>query len=113
MPYIQRSSEGEISAVSATKTESISEWIESDAPELTNYLSCLAGNAPEVAGALAQSDHALVRVVDDLVNVLIEKNLMRFTDLPEAAQKKLMARQSLRQSLNSLQLLGDEDQTVL
>ena len=113
MPYIQRNSEGGISAISAEKTVSIPEWIEPDAPELTTYLSCLAGNVPEVAGALAESDHALVRVVDDLVNVLIEKNLMRFTDLPEAAQQKLMARQSLRQSLNSLKLLGDEDQTVL
>lgn len=113
MPYIQRNNEGCISAISSEQTLSISEWIEPDAPEFKIYLSRLAGNVPEVAGALAESDHALVRVVDDLVNVLIEKNLMRFTDLPEAAQRKLMARQSLRQSLNSLNLLGDEDQTVL
>jgi len=113
MPYVQRDSEGGISAVSIEKTASISEWIEPDVPELKDYLSRLASSAPEVAGALAESDHALVRVVDDLVNVLIEKNLMRFTDLPEAAQKKLMARQSLRQSLNSRKLLGDEDQSIL
>ena len=113
MPYIQRNSEGGISAVSVEQSEVFREWSEPDSPELKVYLSRVTGNTPVVAGALAESDHALVRVVDDLVNVLIEKNLMRFTDLPEAAQKKLMARQSLRQSLNSLKLLGDEDQTVL
>lgn len=113
MPYVQRDNEGGISAVSVEQSAVFSEWVEADAPELTTYLSRLAGIVPEVTDALTQSDHALVRVVDDLVNVLIEKNLMRFTDLPEAAQQKLMARQSLRQSLNSLKLLGDEDQTVL
>lgn len=113
MPYVQRNSTGEIAAVSAEQSAAFSEWLEPDAFELKTYLSKITGQTPEVANALAESDHALVRVVDDLVNVLIEKNLMRFTDLPEAAQQKLMARQSLRQSLNSLKLLGDEDQTVL
>jgi len=45
--------------------------------------------------------------------VLIEKNLMRFTDLPDAAQKKLLERQSLRQSLTALKLLGDDDQGLI
>lgn len=113
MPYIQRNTEGNISAVSAEQSTTFSEWAEPNSSELKAYLSKITGQMPEAENALAESDHALVRVVDDLVNVLIEKNLMRFTDLPEAAQQKLMARQSLRQSLNSLKLLGDEDQTVL
>ena len=113
MPYVQRNDSGDLAAVSTERSEVFSEWLEPDSPELKNYLAQMTGQTPEVASALAESDHALVRVVDDLVNVLIEKNLMRFTDLPEAAQKKLMARQSLRQSLTSLKLLGDEDQTVL
>jgi len=113
MPYVQRNRDGEITAISTMQSDVHCEWIDPDAPQLKNYLNQLTGTAPEVTSALVESDHALVRVVDDLVNVLIEKNLMRFTDLPEAAQQKLMARQSLRQSLNSLKLLGDEDQTVL
>jgi len=112
MPYIQRDQAGRISAVSVEQTEGISEWIELDAPELIAYLSQFGGTA-DVNGALAESDQALIRVVDDLINVLAEKNLMRFTDLPEAAQKKLLERRSLRQSLNTLKLLGDDDQGLI
>lgn len=112
MPYIQRDQAGRISAVSVEQTEGIAEWIELDAPELIAYLSRFGGTA-DVNGALAESDQALIRVVDDLINVLAEKNLMRFTDLPEAAQKKLLERRSLRQSLNTLKLLGDDDQGLI
>jgi hypothetical protein len=115
MPYVQRDSKGRIAAISVAKTEAMSEWVEAEAPELKEYLAQLASDtpAPEVAHALSDSDQALIRVVDDLVNVLVEKNLMRFTDLPEAAQKKLLERRSLRQSLTALKLLGDDEQGII
>jgi hypothetical protein len=115
MPYVQRDKAGQISAVSAEKTKAMAEWMDPDAAELKAYLAKLAGpeSAPEAAHALEESDHALIRVVDDLVNVLVEKNMMRFTDLPEAAQKKLLERRSLRQSLTSLKLLSDDEQGLI
>ena len=115
MPYVQRDSTGRIAAISAEKTAAMSEWIESDAPELKAYLAQMAGSThtPEVASALSESDQALIRVVDDLVNVLVVKKLMRFTDLPEAAQKKLIERRSLRQSLTALKLLGADAQGLI
>ncbi len=115
MPYVQRNKAGQITAVSAEKTAKFAEWLELDAPELKEYLLNFAGAAhtPEVANALEESDQALIRVVDDLVNVLVEHNLMRFTDLPEAAQKKLLERRSLRESLTALKLLGDDDHGLI
>jgi hypothetical protein len=115
MPYVQRNEAGQIIAVSAEQTTTFAEWVELEAPELKDYLVTIsnATPTPEVANALEESDQALIRVVDDLVNVLVEKNLMRFTDLPEAAQKKLLERRSLRQSLTSLKLLGDDDQGLI
>ena len=115
MPYVQRDKAGQISAISAEKTKAMAEWVEPEATELKEYLARLAGveNPPQVASALSESDQALIRVVDDLVNVLVEKNLMRFTDLPEAAQKKLLERRSLRQSLTSLKLLSDDEQGLI
>lgn len=112
MPYIQRDNAGQISAVSVEQTGTIAEYIELDSPELIAYLS-QCGAAFDFNGALAESDQALIRVVDDLVNVLVEKNLMRFTDMPEAAQKKLLERRSLRQSLTALKLLGDDEQGLI
>lgn len=58
---------------------------------------------------LAESDQALIRVVEDLIDTLIRKDLLHFTDLPEAAQAKLLERRSLRHSVNTLSLLGEDD----
>lgn len=115
MPYVKRNAAGEIAAVSTEKNSALTEWVELDSPELRSYLQSLAGGVqtPAVANALEESDQALIRVVDDLVNVLVEHNLIRFTDLPEAAQQKLLERRSLRESLTALKLLGDDDHGLI
>ena len=58
---------------------------------------------------LGASDAALARVLEDLIDLLVERSVIRFTDLPEAAQQKLMTRRSLRASLRELRLLDDDD----
>lgn len=64
-------------------------------------------------GKLAESDQALIRVVEDLIDTLIRKDLLHFTDLPEAAQAKLLERRTLRRSVSALNLLRDEDDSGL
>ncbi len=54
---------------------------------------------PEVtdpAQALSPTDTGLARVLEDLIDVLISKGLIQFTDLPESAQRKLLERRSTR-----------------
>jgi hypothetical protein len=41
----------------------------------------------------------LLRIIEDVVNVMIENNLVLLTDFPEGAQVKLMRRQSIREKL--------------
>ncbi|MDD2918538.1 hypothetical protein [Rhodoferax sp.] len=61
---------------------------------------------PDKVNALSQSDTSLVRVLEDLIDVLINRGVIQFTDLPEAAQAKLLERRETRTSLaNRLQLL--------
>ncbi len=68
---------------------------------------------PDKVDALSQSDTSLVRVLEDLIDVLITRSVIQFTDLPEAAQAKLLERRETRASLNNrLQLFpldGDND----
>jgi hypothetical protein len=47
--------------------------------------------------ALAESDLALVRALEDLIYVLMEKDVIVFTDLPEPVQQQLLRRQRLRE----------------
>jgi hypothetical protein len=62
---------------------------------------------------LSLSDAEIIRVIDDLVNVLIEKNLLLLTDLPQSAQKKLMERQRIRSELGGLGYLMVDEEDIL
>lgn len=70
---------------------------------------------PLPAQALSESDSAIARVLEDLVDILITRGVIQFTDLPEAAQGKLLNRQQTRAKLkDSLELLpGDGDGGLL
>jgi hypothetical protein len=104
MPYIGRSQDGKIVAVAVIESEGAGEWIDPAAPELRTFLAEVAPDSDD----LSRSDQTLIRVVEDIVNTLIEKNVIRFTDLPEAAQHKLLERRSLRRAKGTLTLFGEE-----
>ncbi|NTV94098.1 MAG: hypothetical protein HGA75_01605 [Thiobacillus sp.] len=116
MPYVQRDLAGRIVAVSATESESTPEWVDEGSHDLNAFLLDMALGKEAVDGsavrALSESDLAMIRVVEDVIDLLIEQNLLRFTDLPPAAQEKLMERRSLRQTLNPLALMGSDDGVI-
>ena len=58
---------------------------------------------------LSLTDASLARVLEDLVEVLISREVIQFTDLPSAAQVKLLERRLTRSGLsNRLDLLSDD-----
>lgn len=58
------------------------------------------------ANALSQTDTSIARVLEDLIDLLITRGLIHFTELPEAAQVKLLTRRKTRANLSDrLQLL--------
>jgi hypothetical protein len=62
---------------------------------------------------LSQTDASLARVLEDLIDVLINRGLIQFTDLPEAAQAKLLDRRQTRASMvNRLELLSDDTDSL-
>lgn len=66
-----------------------------------------------LVNSLTQSDLALVRVLEDLIDTLIEKGLIQFTDLPPAAQAKLLSRRETRAALKDpLRLLPADDSGI-
>jgi hypothetical protein len=110
MPYVARDGNGNIIAVSTDSGPVTTQLLAEDSLELQSYLAKLS---PPAVDALARSDQDLIRVVEDIIDTLIDKNVIRFTDLPEAAQHKLVHRRSLRRSAVALDLLGeDEDKTI-
>ena len=68
----------------------------------------------ERLASLKESDLELVRVLEDVVSVLVEKGVIRYTDLPDAARRKLDRRAVTRAEIEGLSgLLGDDDHQLI
>lgn len=63
----------------------------------------------------AQMDAGLIRVLEDLVDVLVARNIIRITDLPAEAQQKLFDRKGFRDRFrrNALDWFGEQPQSPL
>lgn len=85
------------------------EEIAFDAPELRAFAERLTDSG---SGVFETSDMKLIRVIEDVIDLLITKNVICITELPPPVQAKLMERRSLRHSLNALTLFGDDDQNI-
>jgi hypothetical protein len=107
MPYVKRDEQGRIVLVNLEAGDGFEE-LPPGAPELLEFTRSLEGEQ----SSLEQSDMRLVRVLEDLIDLLIARDVIRFTDLPLPAQEKLMERRSMRQSLGALDLLGGANETI-
>jgi hypothetical protein len=111
--YIKRANDGRIELVSREETEECTEYLPAESPELLTFLMEEA-SSPGAAHFQA-SDLAFVRVLEDVIELLIDKGVISFTELPEPAQEKVMERQSLRRQLNGLDLVsgkGEGDEVI-
>jgi hypothetical protein len=107
--YVKRDANGQIEAVSQRGGGGWEESVAADSPELSAFFGENGRNGAQ--GRLASTDLELVRVLEDLIDVLVKKEVIFFTDLPEAAQKKLLERRHTRVHLREgLNLLDFDDE---
>ncbi|PMR74887.1 tryptophan synthase subunit beta like protein [Billgrantia endophytica] len=109
--YIKRGDNGEIELVSREATADCREFLAGDSPELLAFFG--QDGVQRQADELRQSDLEFVRVLEDVINVLMDKSVISFTDLPEPAQQKLLRRQSLRRRVNDVGLFDEDDEGVI
>lgn len=91
MPYVQRNALGQIESLHRHPEPHASEFLEFSDAEVQAFL----GEASEPE-SFERLDADFVRVAEDVLMLLIAKNLVTVTDLPAQAQAKLFARQSFR-----------------
>ncbi|WP_062059745.1 hypothetical protein [Cellvibrio sp. OA-2007] len=104
--YVKRNQSGEIVSISKVAEREFTESLGDDAPEILQFLQS-EKSAEQLA--LEQTDQAMARVLEDVVSLLVEQGVIRFTDLPAIAQDKLLARRELRGKRQGIQLLDDGD----
>jgi hypothetical protein len=97
MPYVHRSSNGEIDSLHRSPALDASEFIDGTDPDLQRFLSEQA--SPSGFGRL---DADFVRVLEDLIDALLHNGTLRITDLPVAVQAKLVVRKDWRDRSSGL-----------
>jgi len=109
MPYIKRDEQGNIERLLDAPLGANSEWLELDHADVVAFLQ-QEDVSDGLQADLAHSDNDMARVVEDLIDILMEKQVLVFTELPEAVQGKLNVRRKLRDNANEVSnLIGDDD----
>jgi hypothetical protein len=105
MPYVRRNAQGEVTSLHRHAEAGTSEFLSDDHADVRAFLGQPSGG-PD---AFARLDADFVRVLEDVIDTLVAKNLINITDLPPEAQAKLFSRKSFRErrTQHSLRLFGD------
>lgn len=101
MLYVQRDGQGNLLRVEGQPFEGMNDTLAYQSDELKEWLDARLEVRSRL-DLLRHSDLDLVRVLEDVVNVLVERGVIRYTDLPEAARRKLDERALVRADLEGL-----------
>lgn len=102
MPFVQRDAAGQITAIFTEPGPGHEESLPPGHPELISVAGC--------DDDFSRLDADLIRVIEDVVDVLIDRGLLRLTDLPPQAQRKLLTRKGARARLRQgLDLIAPND----
>ena len=107
MPFIRRNASGAVDSLHR-RDEGGAEFLPDDHPDVRAFLG--AGPAVHDEG-FASLDADFIRVIEDVIDTLISKNVINITDLPVEAQTKLFGRKGYREraTKDALKLFGDDD----
>ncbi|NIE76733.1 tryptophan synthase subunit beta [Pantoea sp. Ap-967] len=107
MIYVQRDPEGRLLRVEPAPFAGHTEVLTADHAEVQQWF---ADDVVENSlRQLKQSDLDMIRVLEDLIDVLTTKGVLSITDLPAGAQAKLLNRSSARKALGGLSNLIEDD----
>ena len=107
MPFIRRNASGAVDSLHR-RDEGGCEFLPDDHPDVRSFLGAAA---PSPDQNFATLDADFIRVIEDVIDTLISKNVINITDLPIEAQTKLFGRKGYREraTKDALKLFGDDE----
>jgi hypothetical protein len=110
MPYITRNKKGEIKSITVTASpKSNAEWIGPEQMEEVMGFLNRSRSSEDSYDILTSSDLEVIRVLEDLVDLLCDKRIIVFTELPESAQQKLGIRKQVRKNIEGPNLVKEDE----
>ena len=104
MPYITRDEAGKIIRASARAVHN-GELVPHSHPEVVAFLETHGKNPKDVEHCLAElrrTDGEMARAVEDIIVVLLKKNVLKMTDLPKPVQDRMALRVKLRMQIEEV-----------
>lgn len=109
MPFVKRNAAGQVVALFREQDRQAKEYFPPNHPEVVAFMQS-AEPSSEPRPEIQRSDLDMIRVFEDLTDILISKRIVVVTDFPAAAQEKIMYRKRLRSSLSPInEILSAED----
>lgn len=110
MPYVQRNQAGDVVALWQERQPAATEFLPASDPAIRGFLGG-DPNPPEADDFSPATDLQMVRVIEDLINLLIAKKLIVLTDLPVAVQHKLLHQRARREKLlGAVSIIGEGEE---
>ncbi len=108
MLYVNRDTQGNIIELSPEQNETTREAVMADDPGVVQFI-----NERWRQNELAVLDREFVRVIEDLLELLIKKDVILFTDLPSMVQQKFSKRREIRQKGLFSDAYRDDDSDII
>ena len=110
MPFIRRNAQGAIDSLHR-RDDGGQEFLPDDHPDVRAFVGA---TPPAPGGGFASLDADFIRVIEDVIDTLISKNIINITDLPLEAQTKLFGRKGYRERAgkDALKLFGDDGTSI-
>lgn len=105
MIYVKRDADNRIIAIFEKDTDGHLEKISPTDKEVTAFLAQCKLNKEQI---FLKTDLELIRVIEDLIQILIAKNIISITDFPISAMEKLVARNKIREQYKGLTGIMDK-----
>jgi hypothetical protein len=105
MPYVLRDANGLICCCSDKSYSNDWEEISAYSAEYLNFIKL----AEENTRNLQNSDLGMARILEDLIDLLISNNTIKFTDLPTVAQNRIISRREMRKKINVLDIIEENE----
>lgn len=108
--FVRRDENGKVMAVFAAEQPDAVEMLPDRHPEVVAFLM----GADEHAADLVRSDLEMARVIEDVIELLIQRNVLQITDFHEKVRERLLHRREARNRLARIaELIPPEEDDIL
>ena len=111
MPYVQRNPSGDIVSLTALPVDEQDQFLPPDDPDILHFLGhpkVGEGSKEQAVMELFATDLKMIRVIEDLVDLLTMKGIIMFSELPSPVQEKILCKRNAREKYVSGDILVDD-----